>query len=352
MKVLHWIAEGRSFLYRKGLRPIVSLPAFTVSIGNLSMGGTGKSPLTALLAKHAVALGLKPLILSRGYGRLSSNAILLQPGDKNPSSLIIGDEPAMIRARVPESTFIVHKDRGKIASQEWHSFSCNIVFLDDGFQHWQVARDLDIVLIDATEKRTKLREPWEAIRRADIVVITRAKEVSQEELALLKEGIEDILQHRKSNFPWKRKIAARPSILFADYEDEQIVNGKTKNLAKEFLPRNSVVLLSGIAKPSFFEKKVQTLGAKIIKHFAFADHYRLKTSDVKKINTFLEKNPDALCLTTEKDFYRWRELFSHFSQEPSVFSVEMKFLPLLGATNPEEILKRQVFDGFLHGLSH
>ena len=156
-----------------------------VSVGNLSVGGTGKTPLVSLVARVLVAGGHHPCILTRGYGRhRGSGPIFLEPASgRVADARQVGDEPAALATELPNVLIVVSADRwsaGRIAEQR---FPVSVHLLDDGFQHLSLYRDLDIVLLDVTRPSSELallpagrwREPFSALRRAQWVVLTRSE---------------------------------------------------------------------------------------------------------------------------------------------------------------------------------
>lgn len=188
-----------------GFRRRAALPVPVISIGNITSGGTGKTPFTQLIAQHLLQQGLRPIILSRGHGgKLSrSNA---QVSDEYGNLLVnatdAGDEATALALRMPGVPVFVGKDRVKNGHLALEKFQPGVFLLDDGLQFWQLARDLDIVLVDSKAPfdngypipRGALREPKRNLRRAGIVVITRSDAVSEQELQALEEEIHRLVR--------------------------------------------------------------------------------------------------------------------------------------------------------------
>lgn len=309
------IARLREWVYQKKLVKPVELPAFVVSVGNLSVGGTGKSAFVMHLAEWAVARKIPTLVLSRGYKRKSKALKIIKPFESLPDAAEIGDEPWMIKHRVPGITMLVHHDRARMAARHWADFSeTRLIILDDAFQHWQSARDLDVVMIDAKESLDqptlpwgRLRETLQAARRADLFVITRAEAVDAESLESIKTKVQ------KAAFPrtqpvWKRKLNSEPMVVSGDYKFESLVDavsGEEKDPGKgrEFL------LVSGIAKPDHLRAVVKKAGFSVVEEIYFPDHHRLSNGDVNQIRKSLKNLRNGALLITEKDWGRWRALF-------------------------------------------
>ncbi len=327
---MKWISGFRSFLYQVGLIKAVELPAFTLSVGNLSWGGTGKSPFVSLLATYFLKQNISTLLLSRGYGRKERRALIL-PGDKPlPPADKTGDEPWMIRSRNPGLAMAVHPRRARIAKRSWLKLGApQLVLLDDGFQHWRAVRDFDVVMIDATEaflsekkNFVRFRESPRALARADLVILTRSNEVDSSRLQQWRSEITEY-QRKSSNLnPWKRKKYSIPSkeILECGYYFRGFVDGESgKPVAADSLKRP--ILITGIAKPESFVQVLRAQGVECSEEIVLSDHGDLSLS----LRSRLRKEKPKL-LMTEKDWARWRS-FCISENIPAVFAeVEMRFL--------------------------
>lgn len=175
----------RTAAYRRGWFKTRRLSRPVVSVGNLSVGGTGKTPFVAFLADLLVKRGWKPSILTRGYGRRKgANMVPIEPGAaRAPDPREVGDEPALLARKFPQVPIVVGADRHRAGRLAEEKFGADVHILDDGFQHLALARDVDIVLLDSTQELSdgalvpagRLREPCDALERADIVVLTRTE---------------------------------------------------------------------------------------------------------------------------------------------------------------------------------
>ncbi|HTH37685.1 MAG TPA: tetraacyldisaccharide 4'-kinase [Pyrinomonadaceae bacterium] len=178
-----WIMDLRNLLYDRGIFRSYSLGTRTISIGNLTTGGTGKTPLVAFVAEILAENGERVCILTRGYGRTNSNErVPVSDCDRVLADAAIGgDEPAELAEKLLGKAVVI-ADADRVGAAKWakEKFEVTTFLLDDGFQHRRVRRDLDIVCVDATQGVSgmlpagRLREPPENLRRADVVVITRA----------------------------------------------------------------------------------------------------------------------------------------------------------------------------------
>ena len=307
--------------------PPVELPCFVLSVGNLSMGGTGKSSMVMEIAQYAVEQGIRVAVLSRGYGRKSRHLKIVMPHAPLPGPEEIGDEPWMIRHRIPGIALLVHADRGRMASRHWNELGKpQLVILDDGFQHWKVARDCDLVMVDAGEAIGrpipfgKMREPIAALGRAELVIISRFDSVPPEILQSLKQKITRFIRSDQ-HAPWKRKRWVKKdkpiissTYSFLDFLD--IASGKVVQQPE----RVKYLLLAGIAKPDGFRALAKSLNIAIEEEVYFPDHHILQTKDIERIRSY-----GLPLLITEKDWARWRDSLISIHAQGLVIRVKVDF---------------------------
>ena len=172
----------RDFFYRIDVLPKRKLSCVVISIGNITSGGTGKTPMVISLAKFFKMAGKSVAVLSRGYGRQSSGSLLVTDGySKPPDWRLCGDEPALMAMALKGVPIIVDKNRFRGGSFLIKHFNPDIILLDDGFQHFSISRNIDIVLINSSDLQHDhrllplghLREPWSCTKRADIIFLTK-----------------------------------------------------------------------------------------------------------------------------------------------------------------------------------
>jgi tetraacyldisaccharide 4'-kinase len=306
------IGALRELVYRNGLIRPVELPALTVSVGNLSLGGTGKSPFVMALCEWALSRKISCAVLSRGYKREKKGLEIVGPGISPPEVSRLGDEPWMIKCRLPGISLLVHPDRARMAARHWEELGGpRLVLLDDGFQHWRAARDRDVVMLDAGESLRqpllpfgRLRERGEALARADLVVITRAASVPAEELARLERQVR-ALAAAPVQPVWKRSRASELKVAAADYEFRHFFDLET---GKEctFPPEAAAVLVSGVAKPEGVRALAASQGLEVREEIIFPDHHRLRAGDLARVRAALGAKVGTVLLVTEKDWARWR----------------------------------------------
>lgn len=324
------ITSLREWLYKRKFVKSIDLPSCVVSVGNISMGGTGKSPFVAFLADWAVKRNLRAAVISRGYKRKSQSLSITRAGEATPNVDQIGDEPWMIHHKVPGATLLVHPDRARMAHRHWQDLEQpQLIIMDDGFQHWKARRDFDVVMIDATESIDqksipfgRLREDASALRRADLVVITRASAISREKLELLVDKV------RKVSLPryqpsWKRQTLPVLQVICADYEFAGYANAVTGGECE--IPKDrELILVTGVAKPDSVRATVKELGLKVVEEIHFPDHHRLTSADKEKLVRSLSVLRNGALLITEKDWARWREAFQD-GLDGFVLKVKWKF---------------------------
>lgn len=332
----------RHLLYDLGALRRKRLSAKVISIGNLTVGGTGKTPATLYAASLLRSRQHKVAILSRGYGRKSKSkevSVLLE--DNAPSWEECGDEPWMMR-HVLEGQgipILVCPDRAVAGARALEFYHSHALILDDGFQHRRLWRDLDIVLINATNPfgggrllpLGDLREPKWAIRRAHLVLLTHVNFVPASNLHALREEIKAI----------HPSISIVESVHKSDFLLE-LRTGVKKPLGA--LKSRKVVVFSGIASPALFEAEVEELGAKVAQRWRYPDHHPYGFQEIQAIENLrrgLAGRGEELCpvVTTLKDFPRlpagWADVLSG-----EVYAIAVKIEILKGHTLWQEALCR------------
>lgn len=304
----------RLFAYQKSIFQTHLLQLPVISIGNLTLGGTGKTPCVIWLARALEQKGIKTAISIRGYGSPAENALLLVDGkSKTPDPAEVGDESAMMAQALPEIPLLVGKNR-ILAGAKAKELGAQILILDDGFQHLKIHREMDIVLIDGNKllnaekmfPRGKLREPLSSLRRADIVILSKPGEMAEEILAEIK------------------KIHPACPIFKMRYQA----------LYPEKFYGKKAYLFAGIADPEQFFKLCQSLKIHIVGKKAFSDHHQYNDKEIWKINAEAKKRGAEILLTTEKDFVRLKGFKSEIPVQtlpikPDFFGDEEKIVGLI-----------------------
>ncbi|MBN1796775.1 MAG: tetraacyldisaccharide 4'-kinase [Sedimentisphaerales bacterium] len=278
----------RNFFYDKHVLKSHRVNITVISIGNLTAGGTGKTPVVAWLTKQLCGK-YKCAILTRGYKSTANGS----------------DEVNTLAQISPEVPVIINPDRLKGAKEAMSLHGADVLIMDDGFQHRRLARDIDILSIDATcpfgygkiLPAGFLREPVGSVKRAHSVIITRCDQVNQSEI----DRIENELL----------SINPKLTIVQAIHKPQCIITSQGDELKLEQLKGQKVFTFCGIGNPAAFFRTVKSLGAKLADRRIFDDHYNYKKEDIEKILAGAEKANVELVLTTEKDFIKikpeWRK---------------------------------------------
>jgi tetraacyldisaccharide 4'-kinase len=287
----------RNFFYNLGFFVSRKLPCKVVSIGNLSVGGTGKTPFVLFLANSLKARGLNVAVLSRGYKRKSTGTHVVSDGNTLKSDLNnSGDEPFMLANKLQDIPVVVDENRYRGGQFICNEYNPDVIIMDDGFQHRRVFRDVDIVLINSNHRRPKLlpygllREPLRNIKRADAVIFTKANLTPPDEK----------LVNAVSNycsFTMESDLIPNTQVIGLD--------GSTKPVSDFNGP---VVAVSGVGDPDSFEVIMEEAGLDYVHHFRHDDHAEYSAMDLEVLReVFLSAEAQAL-ITTEKDLVKLESL--------------------------------------------
>jgi tetraacyldisaccharide 4'-kinase len=290
--------KARLSLYRSGRLKQERLSARVVSVGNLTVGGTGKTPLVMYLAKKLRERNHKVAVLTRGYKRRSSRMVEITESTKGSTAWEdTGDEPYLLSMRLPDVPILVYKDRAASGKQAIKNYAPDLLLLDDGFQHLRLKRDLDIVVIDSVNPFGNrrllpagiLREPLASLKRANLFVLTKADQTS---------GPDQLVEELKGHNPDAPIV--RSVYRISGVED--LFNRSAVNL--DSLKGKRALVFSGIGNPSSFEKTVEQLNLKILKHRVFPDHYAYPEKDLEDLMMQARDRGADFIVTTEKDSVR------------------------------------------------
>lgn len=301
-----WGVQLRDFGYTRGILKSRHLPCAVVSIGNLTVGGTGKTPMTIYMAEFIRSLGLKTAVISRGYGgKAEKKAGVVSDGRRILlQAEMAGDEPFMMAEQLETIPVLVGRNRFQSGRTAMDRFRPDVILLDDAFQHRQLARDLDIVLMDAERPlgngyllpRGSLREDSASLRRCHAVVFTRADETdlpAHEHITRLL-GSKPVFQ--SSHKPYLLKILKEKSGgTCSETACEQGIEG---------LAGKRIFVFSGIARNDDFENMLESLGCSIAGIAFYPDHYRYSQKDIKDIADAAVHHGSDCMVTTEKDYFR------------------------------------------------
>jgi tetraacyldisaccharide 4'-kinase len=293
----------RNRLYDHGYARVYRAPASVVSVGNLTLGGTGKTPCVEYLARHFVQQGRQVAILSRGYGGTNERASMGEPGCVSARSAcekaVKNDEALVLDQNLPNVPHLQGPDRVTLAARTVEDFGSEVLVLDDGFQHRRLARDLDLVLLDATDPwglgylfpRGGLREsPWE-LRRASAVILTRCNQVEEVKRGRIREAV--------------ARVAPQAPIFETTHRPVDLINSDGKTTSMGRLSGRTVAAFCGIGNPEAFRQTLIGLGANLVAWRTWDDHHRYSPSDLDDLEKWAEhQSSECLIVTTQKDLVK------------------------------------------------
>jgi tetraacyldisaccharide 4'-kinase len=294
------LVRGHLTSYTWGVRRRRQLPCAVVSIGNLTLGGTGKTPLTMWVARWYQQQGWRVAILSRGYGARPAARLRVVSSGHGPvlDWQAAGDEPYLLACSLPGVPVLIGKDRYRTGRYAYEQFGTQVLILDDGFQHHALQRDLDIVLIDASNPfgpgalfpRGILREPLRALRRASAIVLTRVE--------MATETLSTLCQHIRQ---WnsQQPIYRMATVVEALYQQDT-----HRVVEPTALSQGRGVAFVGIGNPQAFVSTLTQLGAEVVTLFVFPDHHPYTLEDWQTMVATVNKQRAAYLITTEKDAVR------------------------------------------------
>jgi tetraacyldisaccharide 4'-kinase len=338
------VVLSRLFLYETGIFRRYPLGCQVVSVGNITAGGTGKTPVVEIFARELQKSGRKVAILSRGYRKrelpwyqrlfrekLEPPRVVSDGKRLLLDSEMGGDEPYMLASNLPGVVVLVDKNRVKSGRFAVKRFGCDTLILDDGFQYLKLRHRLEIVLIDKTNPfgnenllpRGVLREPIRNLKRADFIFITKS------------DGHAEELRLRI------RDLNTRAEIIECCHRPRYLQNVFTaEHIPLAWLKGRTVTSLSGIAVPQSFENSLRAMGARVIYCERYADHHRYHAQEIiDAVNKAADMHADAL-LTTEKDAVRFPRLES---TPVPVYYLRVDIELLSGAENFHEAVEHICF---------
>jgi tetraacyldisaccharide 4'-kinase len=301
-----------------------------ISIGNISAGGVGKTPIVEMLIKK-LAISGQLSVVSRGYGRKSSGTIVVSDGCGKVASVEdAGDEPSQLARKFSNLIVVVDEKRVR-GAQKAVELGAEIILLDDGFQHRYLHRDLNLVVMTAEEivngdwlmPAGNRREPISSLKRADGLIISRCAHIEQ--------------FHQVSGMMKMHGIIGLQTKLksFRRTQSNEIVE------AGQFIGKN-IIAVSGIGNPKTFESLLADAGMKVVKHFAFSDHYWFSNEDIQTIIKAKKVLSGDFIVTTEKDFMRLKERFVEFLETEPVIIAEIQQVFVAGKDKLDGLIKHVI----------
>lgn len=324
---------ARNAGYALGLLPAHRLPCPVVCVGNMTVGGTGKTPAVIMVARRLLAAGRKVCILLRGYGRAGTEVEVVSDG----RNLLLdwreaGDEAVLLGRLLPGVPIVVGGERAEAGKVALQRFGPDVILLDDGFQHRQLHRDLDLVMVDATDPfgggrllpRGRLREPVLALRRAQAIILSRTDQAPG--VAGLRRCLEQIVPGTPQILTRHRPVGLA-----------ELGRGEARRL--ESLRGERVLAVSGIANPAGFHRTLADMGAVLASTLAFPDHHPYGPADLARVQEAARGAGAEVIITTEKDAVRMAAAEARTSGRPiEVLRVDLEIVE--GADLLERLLMR------------
>jgi tetraacyldisaccharide 4'-kinase len=288
-------------LYDWNIFKTCAVEAPVISVGNIQIGGTGKTPLVEFLAENLVQWGNKPAILTRGYGRKDSTPLLMSPQDgRSYSAEKMGDEPLLLSRNVKNSVLMIDSDRCRGAETVLSRTDASVLLLDDGFQHRRISRNMNIALIDVQRwsswpllfPLTSFRDVQSSLKNASCVMLTHSR-AEPEKTRKVKKWLKDHF-----NFP----------VYDMNYIPTSLINvrsGEKQNA--DVLVNAKVACFCGIAHPGQFYTMVSQMGSEICWQKSYRDHHRYREEDLQYIQEESVKSGAEMIITTQKDAVKLEE---------------------------------------------
>lgn len=318
-----WLMSLRAAFYKKGVLKQHRLSVPVISVGNLTMGGTGKTPVTIYLG--SLLADMKPAIVSRGYKSKSTSEVhIVSDGNKTNSDVeVSGDEPVLIADSLPGVPVLTSKNRSRAGQHAINNFQAGIIVLDDGFQHLALCRDLNIALfkVDSFLGNNRIfpggdmREPLKALHRADCFLLTCVDEENRERAL----AIQNALAQRFPDIP----------AFLAAYQPSGIMDHGGSKRDISALSSQSLFAFCGLASPASFQRTLVRAGVDIVGFKGFRDHHAYLGEELKKLVQDAKKSGAQGLITTEKDMVKLKHMVCDFP----LMALHMSVVPEEGFDN-------------------
>ena len=287
----------RNAAYDNGWLRSSALPVPVISVGNITAGGTGKTPVVERLVEYCLSTSRKPAVISRGYKRDTKGSTVVSDGRGNiVDARSGGDEPVQIAKKFPDVVVIADARRLRGCRRAIAEFGCDIILLDDAYQHRAVSRSADIVVLDASSElyaqrllpAGRLREPMVNLSRADILLLSRCEaDVAHEHMAMALRAFSTVPVFATRFIPQAiRRVRDGQVFPPVDFSGKQVIS------------------FCGIGSPSSYRRTLDALGVVSISHEDFPDHHRFTPADIDSLKQAVIASGNPPLFTTEKDAMR------------------------------------------------
>lgn len=334
--------------YKSGLLTRKKLDCYVISLGNITVGGTGKTPTAQRLAKAIRDMGYKVVILNRGYRAKWQGEIgVVSDGHElKMDAATAGDEAFMLAKHLPNVPVLIGPERAKTGQYAVEHFGAQVAILDDGYQHWQLKRNLDVVLIDAVNvfgnghilPRGTLREPLSHLSRADVCLLTKVDQAEPGSIAYIRKKIDE--------------YGKNPVVVESIHQPQACIElGEwVKNIASEGSPIDiikgkKIIALSAIGNPASFEQTLCNSGAEVIESFRFPDHHEYTLEEIQDtMDQAIREGAEAIA-TTEKDAVKLPRLPEKEGNLP-IYVITVEVVMQDEGKQIDQLLKQRIDDFF------
>ena len=331
--------------YELGFSGKERLNCFVISLGNITVGGTGKTPTAQRLAKEIRDMGYRVVILNRGYrAKFYGEVGIVSDGQNlNMDAAQAGDEAYMLAKHLPNVPVLIGARRAVTGQYAIENFGAEVVILDDGYQHWQVIRDLDILLIDAVSvfgnghllPRGTLRESMSHISRADVCLMTKVDQAREGSRELIRETV--------------RKYNSAAQIVESIHQPRCLIplaewstNLAGKGIGVDIISSRRVMAVSAIGNPASFERTLRDLGAEIISSLRYPDHHDYTIMEMEDILRQADSFAAEMIIVTEKDAVKIPDEVASETWGIPIYVISVEVTFQSGATEFENLLRQRL----------
>jgi tetraacyldisaccharide 4'-kinase len=294
------VMKVRNIAYARGWLPSYHVDVPVLSVGNITAGGTGKTPLTELLVRSLLAKGVRVGIISRGYRGSGRGIERVEPSEGAQGALKYGDEPTWLAQRFPSVPVYVGTNKIEVCRKLLSDVKVDLIIADDAFQHRRLHREIDIVVIDASEPGWhyrslpvgRLREGFQSLGRAQAVFLSKVNLAEAKQLEVLRKRIRSV----------RNAIGSTMPVFEMRYMITSFTQFDGQSVACESVKGDRVLLVSGIGRPETFLRLVrEATGAQIVDHLVYADHHPYGPTDLARIEARASALKATRIIVTEKD---------------------------------------------------
>jgi tetraacyldisaccharide 4'-kinase len=343
--LLYWFAVVlRNWFFDIGILKTTKVSVPVISVGNISTGGVGKTPIVEMLIER-LGNNRRLSVVSRGYGRKSVGTIVVSDGCGNFASVEdAGDEPSQLARKFSNLIVVVDEKRAR-GAQKAVELGAEIILLDDGFQHRYLHRDLNLVVMTAEEILNgdwllpvgNRREPMTSLKRADLIIASRCADNAEFEQA------KRIIEPRFKTRPHPNPLLRGEGIVGVQIKLKslKLISSNEIVEAGQFVGKK-IIAVSGIGSPKTFESLLEDTGMIVVKYFMFSDHHWFSDEDIQTIVKARKALSVDFIVTTEKDFMRLRKRFVEFLKTEPVIVAEIQQAFVAGKDTLDALIKHVI----------